>query len=185
MADMLDKQINSYIRKLRKIKNVEVLRANASALNKGTRTIRAKSLKAISAETRVPQKLLRKRIFSNKATAKKQSAQIKSFIKPVSASSLLTKNQINNKLGTGTNRRGVTAKGYKWQGAFIQRGKNENLHVFRRKGKKRLPLEVIKVPIDASAQRVLPKVARRFMKTGYPRLLKQDLKFRLSKYEVR
>ena len=185
MADMLDKQIKSYIKKLRKIKGVEVPRANASALNKVSRTARARSVRGVSAETRVPQKLLRKRIFLNKATAKKQSAQIKNFVKPVSASGLLTKNQIDKKLGTGTNRRGVTAKGYKWQGAFIQRGKNENIHVFRRKGKKRLPIEVIKVPINASAQRVVPKVVRRLMKTDYPRLLKQDLKFRLSKFEVR
>ena len=185
MADMLDRQINSYIKKLEKIKSIEVPRANASALNKVSKTIRARSVRGVSAETRVPQKLVRRRMYLNKSTAKNQTAQIKSFIKPVSASALLTKNQLQTKLGTGTNRQGVTAKGYRWKSAFIQPGKNGQVHVFQRKRRSRLPLKVIKVPINKSAQRIVPKVARRVMNSNYRRVLKQDLKFRLSKYEVR
>lgn len=184
MADDLDRRIASYAKKLNKIKSIEVPRANASALNKVAKTIRARSVKGLNKETRIPQKLLRKRVFLGKATAKKQTAEIKNYVKPVPASALLTKNQIATKLGTGTNRRGVKAKGYEWRGAFIQPGKNENIQVFKRRSNKRLPVEAIKVPIDSQAQIIVPKVARRAMKSNYRRILENDLRFRLRKYEV-
>lgn len=124
-------------------------------------------------------------MFLKTATSKRQTAELRGFVRPVSASALLTKSQIAKKLGTGTNKRGVTAKGYQWQGAFIQRGKSDNIHVFKRSSAKRLPIEVIKIPVDDAAKRIVPKVVSRVMKNNYRRLLAQDLRYRISKYEVK
>jgi len=181
----LDRQIKSYIKKLKKINRIEVPRASASALNKSAAIAKTRSMRGISKETRVPLKEIRKRVKIGKATSKKQVAELKSYVRPVSASKLLTKAQITNKMGTGTNRQGVRAKGYMWEGAFINRGKNQNVQVFRRKGAARLPIEAIKVEIDGPAQRIVPKVVTRVMKSDYARLLKTDLEFRLRKYQVR
>lgn len=185
MADQLDRQIKSYIRKLGKISRIEVPRANASALNKAGGLVKTRTVRGVSKATKVPLKEVRKRTYFSRANAKKQRALLKVYAKPVPASRLLTKGQIANKLGTGTNNQGVRAKGYMWQGAFIQKGANGNVHVFKRKGAARLPLERIDIDIDKAVQRITPVVARRVMKSDYRRLLQHELNFRLQKYQVR
>lgn len=185
MADQLDRQIKSYIRKLRKIDQIEVPRANASALNKVGGLSRTRTVKGVSKQTRVPAKEVRKRTYFSRANAKKQRALLKVYSKPVPASRLLTKGQIANKLGTGTNKKGVRAKGYMWRGAFIQKGNNGNVHVFQRKGSARLPIERVDIDINKPVQRITPVVVRRVMKSDYRRLLLHDLDFRLKKYQVR
>ena len=182
MPSDLDRQIERFAKKLGKIKSIEVPRANASALNKSAQRVKTRSVQSISKQTRVPQKDIRKRVAIGRATAKKQIAEVKSYVKPVPASALLTKAQIANKIGTGTNRQGVRAKGYQWKGAFINRGRNDNVHVFQRKGKARLPIEAVKIDIDKPARRIVKTVSRRVINSDYKRLLEQDLKFRLNKY---
>ena len=185
MADQLDRQIKRYIRKLGRISRTEVPRANASALNKVGGLVKTRVVRGISKETRVPQKEIRKRTFLTRANPRRQRAFFKVYPKPVPAVKLLSKGQIANKLGTGTSRRGVRAKGYQWGGAFIQRGINDNPHVFRRKGSARLPLERIDVNIGGPAEGLAMTVSKRLMKSDYRRLLQRDLQFRLRKYHVR
>lgn len=185
MADKLDRQIKSYIKKLRNISRIEVPRANASALNKVGGLVKTRVVRDVSQQTRVPQKDIRKRTYFSRASAKKQFALLKAYAKPVPASRLLTKGQIASRMGTGTNKRGVRAKGYEWAGAFIQRGNNDNVHVFRRKGSARYPIEKIDVDIDKPLSNILPKTTRQVMRSDYRRLLERDLKFRLSKYNAR
>ena len=197
MADMLDRQINSYISKLRSIKSIEVPRASAKALNTvGNRSVR-RIVRGISKQTRFSQKALKKRTFIRRATSKNQSVRLTGYASPVSAIHLLTKNQRTNRLGRGTNKTGVRAKGYNWPGAFIARGLNENIHVFKRTGISHRPrkgnyagqsrdeIDSIKVPVNKQFRQAMKVVPRRVMKSDYHQLLLHELKFRLRKYVVR
>lgn len=196
MADKLDRQIGSYVKKLRKIKNIEVPRANARALNTVGRRSVKRVIRGISKETRIPQKALRKRTFIAKANSKKQNVKLTGYAAPVSAVNLLTNSQ-KTRIGKGTNRQGVRAKGYMWKGAFIARGLNDNLHVFQRtgithrptkgnyKGQTRDEIKSVKISVNKQFSRAMSVVPRRVMSSDYRKLLQNDLKFRLSKYEVR
>jgi hypothetical protein len=184
VADSLDKQIARHAKKLRKIARIEVPRANARALNTVAKRTESRSARGISKETRIPQKTIRNRIAIAKATARKQYARIKHYVRPISAVQLLTKSQIQNKLGTGTNRKGVRAKGYQFAGAFIQKGAGGNIHVFQRKGSARLPIEVVNIPIDKQARRIVETVSRRVMKNDYPQLLASDLQARYRRIKT-
>lgn len=181
----LDRQIKSYISKLGKINSIEVPRANASALNKVGGLSKTRIVRGVSKQAKVPQKEVRKRTYLSRANAKRQRAFLKVYARPVTAAKLLTKGQIAKKLGTGTNKQGVTAKGHVWLGGFIQKGPKGNVHVFQRKGSSRLPLERSEVAIDRAAKRITPIVVSRVMRSDYRRLLQHDLDFRLKKYEVR
>jgi hypothetical protein len=186
MADPnLDRQIKQLARKLGNIKRIEVPRANAAALNGIGRRSRTRIVSGVAKETRIPQKEIRRKTYLARATAKNQQAKLTGYARPVAAASLLSKGQRANKIGTGTNRRGVSARGYSWPGAFLQRGNNDNVHVFRRSGKDRYPIEVIKIDINKPFQRVMRVVPKRLMKSDYGRLLRHELDFRIRKYTNR
>ena len=181
----LDRQIKSLIKKLRKVAPIEVARANAKALNTVTRSTRSRVVAGVAKQTRVKQKDLRRRAHATRATAKKQSAKLTSYVRPVPAVKLLTKNQIERRLGTGTNRRGVRARGYDWPGAFIQPGARQNVQVFRRKGSSRYPIDVVDVPVEKPFERGMKTVPKRVMKARYRQVLQHELGFRLKKLNAR
>lgn len=186
MADKnLDRQIKSYIRKLRNISQIEVPRANAAAINGIAKRSRTRIIAGVSKQTRIPQKDIRRKTYLSRATARKPTAKLTGYVKPVSAVRLLTKNQVAKKIGTGTNKQGVKAKGYNWPGAFLQRGAGANVHVFQRSSSSRYPIRVVTVDVTKPFQNTLGVVPKRLMKSDYKRLLEQELKFRLSKYNAR
>ena len=196
MTEPLDRQISSYIKKLGKIKNIEVPRANAKVLNTiGKRSTR-RIIGGISKQTRIPQKVLRMRTYIGRATSGQQRVKLTGYAAPISAVNLLTKAQ-KTKIGKGTNKQGVTAKGYRWKGAFIARGLSDNLHVFKRtgvthrpskgnyKGQTRDEIDAIKIPVNKEFRRAMKVVPSRLMNSDYKRLLQHELKFRLKKYEAK
>ncbi len=172
-------------RKLRQIRAVEVPRAGSSALNKTTALIRTQGTRATAARVRLKVSTIRKRVVVNRATPKKQRAQIKVYTRPISAISQFPPGRRARLTeGRGTNRRGTRVAGRQIDRAFVARGINGNLQVFRRRTDKRLPLEAIKFRIRGDAEAVFPSVSRRVMRSRYTQLLTQDLRFRLNKYRT-
>lgn len=183
MSDrQLDRQIKSLIRKLRDIKRIEVPRANAAAINNVGKLSRTRIVAGVAKETRIPQKEIRRKSYLNRATARKPTARLTGYVKPISAVRLLTKGQVTNRIGTGTNKKGVKAKGYDWPGAFLQRGARGNVHVFKRSGSSRYPIKVVTVDVEKPFRRVMGVVPQRLMKSEYRRLLQHELQYRLTKY---
>ncbi|MCR9260777.1 MAG: phage tail protein [Pseudomonadaceae bacterium] len=177
----LDRDLARLGRKLRRISNVELPRANARALNDSGARVRTRSVRGISAETKLKQKAVRKRYYLKRATAKKQTVRLTVYTRDVSAISQFTPARRRKLVpGRGTNRRGVTVAGRQISSAFIAEGKG-NLQVFKRRGDRRLPIDSIKFPIQKPAVRITVRVAKRVMKSQYPRILERELKFRINK----
>lgn len=178
----LDRDIAAQGRKLRRISNVEVPRANSRALNQSSQRVRTRSVRGLSAETRLKQKAIRKRYRLSRATPRKQAAKVKVYTRDVSAISQFTEKRISNlQLGRGTSRRGVRVAGRTIPSAFFNKGAGGNIHVFRRTSATRYPIEPVKFPIQDRAVAITSRVAKRVMKKEYPALFKRDLNFRISK----
>lgn len=184
MADQLNTQIKRYIRKLKKISNVEVPRANAKALNTVARRVNSEAVKAVSRDVGIPQKHIRNRTYVARATAKKQRAKFIGYGRPVPAADLLTEKQIAKSIGTGTNKRGVKARGYVWKSAFVQRARGRP-QVFQRAGKGRYPIHAVRIEISGEMELFTPQIAKRVMRRDYRKLLNHELEFRLKKLERR
>lgn len=181
-SNNLDRQIKSLVRKLHKIGKVEIPRAYAKALNNTGNIAKTEINKTVGKETRLGTKIVRNRTFLRRARAKKPLASVRLYVAPISAVSLLTKNQIANKLGTGTNKKGVKAKGYFYKSAFIQPGLHGKIHVFKRKSKARYPLKKQVVEIKPIFKRRAPQIVRSVFKARFSGKLKHELSFRLQKH---
>lgn len=178
----LDRDLARLGRKLRRVSNVELPRANARALNDSGARTRTRSVRGISRETKLKSKTIRKRYFMRRATSKKQRVRLSVYTRPVSAVSQFTPSRLASIAdGKGTSRKGVRVAGRTERSAFIATGPNRSRQVFRRTTNKRLPLEAIKYNIQEPATRITKRVVRRVMRTQYPKILQRELKFRLNK----
>lgn len=108
-------------------------KALASTLVRMAGWLKARSVKGLSKELAIQQKVVRRRLksFRVKRSPSGSSITIWYGLDPVALIYLGARE-------TGT---GVTAGKHKRQGAFIARGKNGGSQVFKRTGKSRLPLE--------------------------------------------
>lgn len=177
--------LNSQIKRLEKKLDgyqKESRLAQARTLNDLSRKSKNKVAKTVSAEVSVKQAILKKQIFTSRATSSSVSALVKSYVRPISAVRLLSKGQLA-KAPRGTNRKGVRVAGKQFDGAFINRGRvNGRLKVMKREGRFRYPLVVISIRIDSSfAANQLP-IAKSIMRSDFARIYERELKFRASKY---
>lgn len=144
--------------------------------------MRTRVVRGIAAATRLKQAAIRKRYYSRRATVRKQKVRISVYTRDVSAISQFTPGRRKTLIeGRGTNRKGVRVAGRQIDSAFVARGRQNNLQVFKRRGKERLKIDKQAFRIQEEAVLITDRVARRVMKSEYPRLLKQDLKFRLGR----
>lgn len=181
MKSPLDAQIKSYEKKLAGYEK-EVKRGAARILNVGSKRVKSKVAKSVTADVKVKQSIIKKQIFTSRAKSNSLSAYVKSYLRPISAARLLTQNQLN-KAPRGTNRKGVRVAGRQFDGAFINRGKKSGRHkVMQRKGKERYPLKRINIRIDSSIDANQLPISKRFMRDDFVRLYERELKYRTSKY---
>ena len=183
MGQSLDQQIRLLQKKLNKVSDIEVPRANAKALNNSARRIQTRVVIGVSKQEKIKQKHIRKRVFIKRATARKQIARFRVYRRDMTAFSLLNKNVAIKHAPRGTNRRGVRAAGRQFDHAFINRiRRNQRYQVFRRLGKPRMPIEVITISIAKTVDSVTARVSHRVMKNDYQGLVKHELQFRLKKF---
>ncbi len=177
----IENDIKRLAKKLNKISTVEVPRAAARALNRSATTVRKLTVQDVSRGLKLPAKEIRKRAFFSRANAKKQRAKITAYARDVSVISLLRGPTIDRFMGTGTNRKGVRARGRQFDAAFINQYRGR-AQVFRRLSNKSHPIEVVKIPINNPLARSLKLRSRRVMQTDFRRIFKNELQFRLKKY---
>ena len=139
------------------------------AINKMARTARGKAAKKVSAEMKIPLFLIRRRLVSRNASLKRIMSRSRAYIKPIPLIALGENARTGNQKGTFKHRKaGDVGPGYggtKVRKTFAADAfvnvirRNQKVHVMRRKqrstwaGKKRLPVEVLKVPVDAAFDR--------------------------------
>ncbi len=186
----MDQQIKALEKTLNKIQSSAVPLASNSALNKVSAKIKTRTVKGISKTTKVKSKVIRARMRVKRSRLHTQRAFVWMYVNDISAISLIK----NVKLGAF--KRKVAGKKYKnaWtadgskgfgrykKGSGFSATKVKNKQIFRRTGKGRYPLEVIKIPILKPSTRISRVVGERLMRTEFTELYAKDLNWRLSKY---
>ncbi|MCP3940517.1 MAG: hypothetical protein GY710_03430 [Desulfobacteraceae bacterium] len=149
----------------------EVDRALRSTANRMAGWLKTKSAAGISKKLDIPQKVLRKRIHTLKSSRGKGSNEKKIWfgLNPISLMSLNPK-----KTASGIKARGITVNG-----GFISMGKNRRLNVFKRRGKKRLPIDKQSVGIYKESIQFIDNrlLASREFKSVFFKTFERNLKW--------
>ena len=185
--------IDELIADLDTISNSILKKAATTALNTTTRRVMTQVVKQVAKNTKVPQKVIRKRTkLRSKANYDDLTAVIEIFTKPVPAIHLLTNQRIVSSMGTGTNKRGVTARGRTFEKAFIQRGNYRNIHVFKRIGQfKNVPgprggtrkekIDVVKIDVHEFVDSALSENLNKVVADVFPKILAHEIKRRVER----
>ena len=172
----LDKQIASLERKLEKISRAELYRADASALNKTAAKAKTATASVVSKETKIPVSVVKKRVFLRKAIAGRRGASIALYSRPVAA--------VDARISR--NSKGWRVSGKNYRGSFLAKMSNQNRHhIYQRKTKKRLPIQMVKVPLAEPVERVGKAVIELHMRKEYPRILQREYAARIKGYVTR
>lgn len=183
VAESMQAQIKRLEKKLKAIAEKEIPKAVAAALNKAHRPSKRDVAKAVAQEEKLPAAVINKQIFFSPANTRKPVAQVRSFTRGINAIRLISAATIVKSMGTGTNKRGVKVRGRDIRSAFINRSKkNDRILVFKRQGKSRYPLEVIRIPVDQALKKhQLPVLQARHLER-FSKLYQHELNYRLGKY---
>lgn len=181
MADSLARQVAVLTKKLKAVSEQDVKRAANTALNKSAKRINTRVASAVAKAEKIPVKLIKQKSFVRPSKISTGSAVYKIYRTSIPVVSLLSKGVIQKRMGTGTNKTGVTARGRKFKSAFINRSAGKAPQVYQRQGVARYPLITQKINIKDSIDRIAPQVARSIMKNDYQDILRQELNYRLQK----
>lgn len=124
-AAVLDAQFEAVGRK-------HMPRATASALNKTAALARTRTIRGVSKQAGIQQKLIRKRVYVRKAKPKDQRASVRAYIRGVS---LIRMKPRDTGKGGWSKRRGDGVKargGHHYPDSFIAKAPNGKLQVFER-----------------------------------------------------
>ncbi|WP_086932200.1 phage tail protein [Agarilytica rhodophyticola] len=182
MNNRLQRDIDARTRRLNQLARNQVPRAMSSALNKSVKRLQTQVVRSVSKSKKLPAKVVRKKTFISRATPRKTRARLYSYPRKVAVISLLKTATILKNVRRGTNRKGVRAAGRQFDGAFINvHRKSGKFQVFKREGKKRYPIDVVGIEIKDRFSRAQDILSKRIMKRDYPRLLSQELNFRIER----
>ena len=179
-----DRDMKYLMRTLGKISDVAAPKAFSSALNKTGAKIRTAVIKEVSKDIDVPQKVIKKKAYFNKARANKLEGKLNMYRRSISAASI---GKVR-KMGRGVRGTGVQIRGHKYSGAFLAVGRagkidrQGRLLIFKRKTRNRLPLEVKRIEIKKEVASAMKKHVQRLMMSDFPRILDHELKWEIMKH---
>lgn len=165
------KDIKRLNAKMEKLAKVEMRKASNSALNKTAARIKSRLVKQVATETKLQQKHIRKRVFIKKSSFKTLFARITAYRRDMPLISTGNARQ---------NKKGVRAAKQQHSSAFIN-NVNGRAHVLRRKSKARYPLELLKIAVVKIVDKFTRPIAQKIMKEDYPKLLRQEVEYRIKK----
>lgn len=174
-----DADLKVLAQKLHKMASIEGPRAVSSALNKTGALIQTQVVKDVSKDSKIQQKIIRKKAFIRKSTAKKQRTTISMYRTGVPLISLATGKNAIQEPAHGF----ISVKGFFVERGFINKVKRTGQRqVFQRAGRKRYPISVVRVNIQRIVDVSMPKRVSQKMNTDFPRLLRRDLEYRITRY---
>lgn len=165
--------IKAITRDLNHLQRRVVPAATLSAINKTGAKIRTQVVRQVAADSRVPQKFVRRRIRLLRANRRQHSptAVIDVWSMPILAWKL------------GKTRRypgGIKARQFRFPNAFVARMRSGHIGIFKRKGEKHLPIKEQTVSL-INAQRTAEHLVQRIGLREFPRIFTADLRWRLRR----
>ena len=156
---------------LNKMERKVLPQAEPIAVNKLMTEIKGKSTKAISAATRIKQKLIRKRFAIQKAPSR--------VVRLITAAIPISLLKPKGKLPKVASR--ATYAGRKFPHIFTATLKSGHEDIFERKGKKRLPIRKKRINIRAQAEAILNATSRELVRTRFPKLLNDAIRAKIRR----
>ncbi|WP_417534203.1 phage tail protein [Marinobacterium stanieri] len=190
----IEKQVDELVKKLSIIKEKEIDRGVARALNRTLRAGRTEAAKEIRQRTKLPSAIIKKRMYERKATSKKQSAFLYLYYRGVAAISLPGVRDTGRyvKGRRGRQGRGVRARGgFHYRDSWITDSKTKSgLQVFTETiakpgSDKKYELEVERVELRPHFDEIGQRVLDRQMQNHFPQRLRAELNYRLNKYKAK
>lgn len=150
--------------------------AQISAVNKIVAQAQTAGVRELSRKVRLPQKIIKQRVKFFKATARNFAARLLTLTAGVPIDRLTYR-----ELKKG----GVSAAGQRFPHAFraFRASGNERQArlVFERVGRKRLPIERVKIELNPDADQIFGRTVRLLVTTKLPAVFERELAFRLSR----
>ncbi|HEM6865077.1 phage tail protein [Providencia rettgeri] len=126
--------------------------ATAQAINRIAARAISRSVKQVSKETKIPQKIIRKRVRLKRASSKQGTAKARITVNRGNLPAIVlgtARVQLSRSRGTERRHNSVLKVGkFTFPNAFIQQLNNGRWHVMQRVGKSRYPIEVVKIPLS-------------------------------------
>ncbi|ETT08700.1 prophage minor tail protein Z [Providencia alcalifaciens F90-2004] len=146
------KGIDDAIRNLNVIVDKVTPIATAQAINRVAARAISRSVKQVSKEVRIQQKIIRKRVKFSKASSKHGTPKARVTVNRGNLPAIVlgtARVQLSRNRNSG-HRMGSTLKvgKFTFHNAFIQQLNNGRWHVMQRVGKSRYPIEVVKIPVS-------------------------------------
>lgn len=174
-----DADLKVLAKKLYNLASVEGPRAVSSALNKTGALTQTQVVKDVSKDSKIPQKIIRRKAFIGKSTARKQRTTISMYRTGVPLISLATGKNSIQEPAPGW----ISVKGFFVERGFINRvRKTGKKQVFQRKNRLRYPIDVVRVNIHQIVDTSMPKLTAQKMRDDFPRLLRRELEYRITRY---
>ncbi|MGO2307035.1 MAG: phage tail protein [Providencia sp.] len=125
--------------------------ATAQAINRIAARAISRSVKQVSKEVNIQQKIIRKRVRFKKASSKSGTPKAKVTVNRGNLPAIVlgtARLQLSRSRGAERRHGSVLKVGkFTFRGAFIQQINNGKWHVMQRVGKSRYPIEVVKIPL--------------------------------------
>lgn len=186
------KGIKQAIDNLNKINQKIVPTATAQAINRVAARAISRSVKRVSAETNVPQRMIRKRARLRRASVSQEVIQAKISVNRGNLPAIALgapRMQLSKRKGLRRGGGSVLKIGrFTFKDAFIQQLNNGRWHVMQRVGESRYPIKVVKIPLsqpltEAYTEEV-EKVCQSDMGKEMASALKNQIRQQLSKLET-
>ena len=177
-------QIDGLSRKLAAIKEVEVPRAIASAINKTAKKTHTQIAKAVKQETGIAASVLKNRFYMRPANAKKLYSRITVYRRDIPAIALgVAQTRLRTSRSRITGGGSIKVGNKTFKNAFVNRVRtNGTWHVLQRTQGTRYPIDVVKVKVAEAVDKHAKKITYEIYERDFQRTLINDLKFRISKY---
>lgn len=131
---------NAILRDMHRVNTRIQRRAEAATVNEVVRIVTKKTIKHVSKTKRIQQKFVKSRVkFYKKAKERGPIAYVDLLTLP-----LLVENMPHRV----TKRKGVTAGVTKFPNGFQAKMRSGHVGVYQRRGKKRLPIDALKIPLE-------------------------------------
>lgn len=183
----LDRQIAHMVKALTEIRATEVPQAFATALNKAAAQAATATVRGVAGAVRVPQKLIRKRVYVRKANRNKLVSQVRSYYGGVNLIRLNPRDTGRyTKKWQGRVGRGVVARGgHRSDFGWIAKDKRGQRLVFELTGgsRKKTVISVAYIHIHEEIDKVAPEAANQIMSTKLSQLVAHELQYRIRKHQ--
>lgn len=180
------KGLEQAIKNLNSINDEMVPKATAMAINRVARRVISHSVKRVSAETKVPQRLIRQRVRLNRASSRYKTPRARLVINRGNLPAIAlgsARVQLSRKRGNQKGAGSVLKVGkFSFPNAFIQQLDNGRWHILQRIGKSRYPIEVVKIPLVTPLTTAYTEESEKLIESDMPKEMASALKQQLRLY---